>query len=152
MLQVRTARTTPRYTRKPDWTGGNGNTNDTVTVAAGVSATSSCAVFVPLIPNAGSTWTASYGSGVGNTTSPLTVSTSASQLPAVIVAGGSLCIQVTLTHVTGGKPSMVYDGLAGAGDTQIVPPSIIVPESLAGFLGFAAVVPLFAARLLRRRR
>ncbi|TME67843.1 MAG: glycosyltransferase [Chloroflexi bacterium] len=140
------------WTFSMDWTGGNGNTNDTVTVAAGVSATSSCAVFVPLIPNAGSTWTASYGSGVGNTTSPLTASTSASQLPVVIVAGGSLCIQVTLTHVTGGKPSMVYDGLAGAGDTQIVPPSIIVPESLAGFLGFAAVVPLFAARLLRRRR
>jgi cellulose synthase/poly-beta-1,6-N-acetylglucosamine synthase-like glycosyltransferase len=134
------------------WTGGNGNTSDTVTVAAGTSATTSCAVFVPLIPNAGSTWSTTYGSSGANTTSPFTVSTSASQLPVVITAGGSLCVQVTLTHSTGGKPSMVYDGTAGVGDTRIVPPSIIVPESLIGFIGFAAVVPLLVARLLRRRR
>ena len=80
------------------------------------------------------------------------MSTSASQLPLVIPPGGSLCLSVTLTHNTGGKPSMLYDGVAGVGDSQIVPPSIIVPESLIGFLGFAVVVPPVAARLLRRRR
>ena len=134
------------------WTGGNGNTSDTVSVAVGVSATSSCAAFVPLIPNVGSTWTTTYGSSPAITTSPFTVSTSASQLPLVITAGGSLCVQVTLTHNTGGKPSLVYDGPAGSGDTNIVAPSIIVPESLLGILGFAVVIPIFASRLIRRRR
>ncbi|HTD77024.1 MAG TPA: hypothetical protein VK898_05250 [Chloroflexota bacterium] len=80
------------------------------------------------------------------------MSTSASQLPMVIVQGGSLCIQVTLTHNTGGKPSMVYDGTAGVADTRVVPPSIVVPESLLGFAGLALIVPIFASRLIRRRR
>ncbi|TMC85899.1 MAG: hypothetical protein E6J06_02340 [Chloroflexi bacterium] len=70
----------------------------------------------------------------------------------VVTAGGSLCVQVTLTHNTGGKPSLVYDGPAGSGDTNIVAPSIIVPESLLGFIGFAAVIPILASRLIRRRR
>ena len=134
------------------WTGGTGSTNDTVTIAAGVSATSSCAGFVAAVPAVGSTWTATYGSNGTNTTSPFTVSTSASQLPMVIVQGGSLCIQVTLTHNTGGKPSMVYDGTAGVADTRVVPPSIVVPESLLGFAGLALIVPIFASRLIRRRR
>jgi len=59
---------------------------------------------------------------------------------------------VTLTHGTGGKPSMVYDGPVGVGDTRIVPPSIIVPESLLGLVGLVAVVPLLVTRLVRRRR
>ncbi len=134
------------------WTGGTGNTNDSVSIAVGVTATSSCAAFVPLIPNVGSTWSTTYGSSGANTTSPFTFSTSASQLPMVITAGGSLCVQVTLTHNTGGKPSLVYDGPAGSGDTNIIAPSIIVPESLLGFLGFAVVIPIFASRLMRRRR
>jgi len=131
------------------WTGGSGQTNDTVTIAAGVSLTASCAGFVATIPNAGTTWSATYGA---NTTSPFTVSTSASQLPVVITPGGSLCVTVTLTHGTGGKPSMVYDGPVGVGDTRIVPPSIIVPESLLGLVGLVAVVPLLVTRLVRRRR
>ena len=131
------------------WTGGTGNTIDTVTIAAGVSLTASCAGFVATIPNAGTTWSATYGA---NTTSPFTVSTSASQLPVVITPGGSLCVTVTLTHGTGGKPSMVYDGPVGVGDTRIVPPSIIVPESLLGLVGLVAVVPLLVTRLVRRRR
>jgi cellulose synthase/poly-beta-1,6-N-acetylglucosamine synthase-like glycosyltransferase len=135
-----------------NWTGGTGATSDTVTIAAGVSATSSCAGFVATVPNVGSTWTATYGSNGAQTTSPFTVSTSASQLAMVIPAGGSLCIQVTLTHNTGGKPSLVYDGLAGSGDTNVVPPSIVVPESLLGLVGLVAFVPLFASRLVRRRR
>jgi hypothetical protein len=140
------------WTFKMNWTGGNGNTNDTVSVAVGVSATASCAVFVPLIPNLGSTWSTTFGSGGAQVNSPFTMSTSASQLPLVITAGGSLCLRVTLSHNTGGKPSMLYDGLVGDGDTSVVPPSIIVPESLLGFLGFAVVIPIFASRLIRRRR
>jgi len=70
----------------------------------------------------------------------------------VITTGGSLCVQVTLTHTTGGKPSMVYDGTAGVGDTRLVPPSIVVPESLLGLVGLVVVIPLFASRLVRRRR
>jgi hypothetical protein len=128
------------------WTGGTGATNDTVTVSAGVSATASCAGFVATIPNVGSTWSTTYGSSGANTTSPFTVSTSASQLPLVIPPGGSLCLSVTLTHNTGGKPSLVYDGTAGVGDTQVAPPSIVVPESLLGFVGLALLIPLFTAR------
>jgi hypothetical protein len=139
------------------WTGGSGATNDTVSVSAGVSATASCALFVAAIPNVGSTWTTSYGSSGANTTSPITVSTSASQLALVIPAGGSLCLSVTLTHNTGGKPDMLYDGTAGVGDTRVVPPSIVVPESVLGFVGLALLIPLFTARrrllsLVRVRR
>jgi hypothetical protein len=128
------------------WTGGTGSTNDVVTVAAGVSATASCAGFVAVIPNAGTTWSTTYGSAGTNLTSPFTVTTSASQLPLVITAGGSLCISVTLTHNTGGRPSMLYDGTAGVADTRVVPPSIVVPESLLGFLGLALLVPVFTGR------
>ena len=133
------------------WTGGSGSTHDTVSVSAGVSATASCATFVALIPNAGTTWTADYGATTANTTSPLAVTTSASQLPLVVPPGGTLCVSVTLTHETGGKPSMLYDGTAGSGSTNIVAPSIIVPESLLPLAGFALVIPIVATRLKRRR-
>ncbi|MGA8924073.1 MAG: hypothetical protein WB682_13095, partial [Candidatus Dormiibacterota bacterium] len=128
------------------WTGGSATTKDTVTIAAGVSATASCAGFAAQVPNGGSTWTAPYGAATVNKTSPLTVSTSASQASLVIPAGGSLCVSVTLTHTTGGRPSMNYDGQAGTGDTRIVPPSIVVPESLAGFVGLAVLIPLITSR------
>jgi len=134
------------WTFTMQWTGGSGTTNDTVTVSAGVSATASCALFVATIPNVGSTWSTTYGSSGANTTSPVAVSTSASQLALVIPPGGSLCLSVTLTHNTGGKPSMVYDGTAGVGDTSIVPPSIVVPESLLGLVGLAVLIPLFTGR------
>ena len=133
------------------WAPGNPVNNDTVSVAVGVSATSTCAGFVATIPNVGSTWSTTFGSGGTNTTSPFTVSTSASQLALVIPPGGSLCLSVTLTHNTGGKPSMLYDGAAGVADTNILPPSIIVPEALLGFAGVAAFIP-FLARLVRRKR
>jgi hypothetical protein len=133
------------------WTGGNGMTNDTVAIAAGVSAIASCAGFIASVPNVGSTWTSTYGSTGAHTTSPFTVSTSASQIPLVIPAGGSLCVSVTLIHHTGGKPSLVYDGTAGVGDTNVVPPSIVVPESLLGLVGLAAFVPIVVTRLKRRR-
>ena len=124
------------------WTGGSGATNDTVTVSAGVSSTASCAGFTPSVPNSGTTWSTTYGSSGANTTSPFTVSTSASQAALTIPAGGSLCLSVTLTHNTGGRPSLVYDGVAGVGDTHFVPPSIVVPESLLPFAGFALLIPL----------
>jgi len=128
------------------WTGGDGNTNDTVTLSAGVSLTASCAGFVATVPNPPSTWTTTYGSGGANTTSPFTVTTSASQLPLVIPPGGSLCLQVLLTHNTGGKPSMIYDGAIGTADTRLVPPSTVVPESLVGWLGLAFAIPLVTQR------
>jgi hypothetical protein len=128
------------------WTGGTGNTNDTVTVSAGVSLTASCVGFVATIPNPPSTWTTTYGSSGINTTSPFTVSTSASQLPLVIPAGGSLCLQVVLTHNTGGRPFMTYDGVAGLADTRLTPPTSVVPESLIGWLGLAFAIPLLTQR------
>jgi len=139
------------------WTGGDGNTNDTVTLSAGVSLTGSCTGFVATVPNPPSTWTTTYGSGGTNTTSPFTVTTSASQLPLVIPPGGSLCLQVLLTHNTGGKPSMIYDGAIGTADTRLVPPSTVVPESLVGWLGLAFAIPLITQRrrllaLLRIRK
>jgi hypothetical protein len=139
------------------WTGGTGNTNDTVTLSAGVSPTANCAGFLATVPAAPSTWTATYGLSGTFTTSPFTVSTSASQLlPLVIPAGGSLCLQVVLTHTSGGKPSMSYDGAAGVADTRLVPPSTVVPESLLGWFGLAFAIPLFTQRrrvlsLLRSR-
>jgi glycosyltransferase involved in cell wall biosynthesis len=139
------------------WTGGTGNNNDTVTVSAGVSPTASCVGFVANIPNPPSTWTTTYGSSGINTTSPFTVSTSASQLPLVIPAGGSLCLQVVLTHNTGGRPFMTYDGVAGLADTRLTPPTSVVPESLIGWLGLAFAIPLLTQRrrvlsFLRSRR
>ena len=136
------------------WTGGSGATNDTVTITAGVSATASCAGFIATIPNATTSWSTTYGSsGVVNTTSPFTVDTSpiapavsGSQLPLVIPQGGSLCLSVTLTHNTGGRPSIVYDGIANVADTRVVPPSIIVPEALLGLIGLAAFIPMLAGR------
>ena len=134
------------------WAGGTGSTSDTVAIAAGVSATSSCTGFAATVPNPGTTWTATYGASTGNPTSPVTASTSASQLPLVIPAGGSLCVSVTLTHNTGGKPFMLYDGASGVASTGIVPPSIIVPESLIGFAGLALAIPLITGRGLLLRR
>ncbi len=128
------------------WTGGNGNTLDTVTISAGVVSGSSCALFVPTVPNAGTTWTTTYGGSGVNTTSPFTVSTSASQAALSIPSGGSLCVQVVLTHATGGKPSLVYDGVVGSGDTHITPPSVVVPESLLPFAGLALAIPVVTGR------
>jgi hypothetical protein len=129
------------------WTGGNGNTSDTVTVSAGVSLTASCAGFIPTVPTVPNTWSTTYGVSGANTTSPFTVSTSAPEvLPLVIPVGGSLCLQVVLTHTSGGKPSMIYDGTAGVADTRLVPPSTVVPESLIGWVGLAFAIPLLTQR------
>jgi hypothetical protein len=41
---------------------------------------------------------------------------------------------------------MLYDGIAGVGDTRVVPPSIVVPESLMGLVGLAAFIPMVTGR------
>jgi cellulose synthase/poly-beta-1,6-N-acetylglucosamine synthase-like glycosyltransferase len=130
------------------WTGGNGNTEDTVTVTVGTSATSSCAIITSPI-----TWSATYGSKGANTTSPFPMSTTGS---VTVPQGGALCLQITLAHSTGGKPSMLYDGTSAVGATNLVVPSLTVPESLLGFLGLAALIPLITSRrrivaVVRRR-
>jgi hypothetical protein len=79
-------------------------------------------------------------------TSPIAPAVSGSQLPLVIPQGGSLCLSVTLSHNTGGRPSLLYDGIANVADTRIVPPSIIVPEALLGLVGLAAFIPMLAGR------
>jgi hypothetical protein len=75
----------------------------------------------------------------------------ATQATLVIPPGGSLCVSVTLTHQTGGKTTMLYDGATGTASTNVTPPSIIVPESLLPFAGVALVLPLLAARIIRKR-
>lgn len=127
------------------WSGGSGLTADTVTVSAGVSATASCAGFVASIPSTG-TWTTTFGKNSPNPTSPFTVVTSASQPALVIPAGGSLCLAVTVTHSTGERTSMDYDGTAGVDDTQLLPPSTVVPESVLGLLGLALAIPVITGR------
>jgi hypothetical protein len=52
---------------------------------------------------------------------------------------------------------MLYDGTALVADTRVVPPSIVVPESVLGFAGLALLIPVFTGRrrwraVLRRRR
>ena len=130
------------------WAGGGAGSSSTVTVTAGVAAGASCAGFVATIPKAGSTWTTTYGpAGVYNT-SPFTVTTSASQLLLVIPAGGSLCLRVDVSqgNGNGNGVDLVYDGAAGTGDTRLVPPSIVVPESVLGFAGLALLIPVFTQR------
>ena len=101
---------------------------------------------MPSVPNAGTTWTTTYGGSGANTTSPFSVSTSGSQAALSIPAGGSLCVQVALIHATGGKPSLLYDGLVGTADTHVTPPSVVVPESLLPFAGLALAIPLVTGR------
>jgi len=128
------------------WNGGSGSTVDSVTASVGVTALATCVGFTPTIPNAGTTWTTTYGANGALTTSPFTVSTSASQSALTIPAGGSLCLQVVLTHSTGGRTSMVYDGAVGVADTHLTPPSVVVPESVLPFAALALAIPLVTGR------
>ena len=128
------------------WTGGAAGDSSTLVLSAGVAAGASCAGFVATIPNVGSTWTTTYGPGGAHTTSPFTVSTSASQLLLAIPAGGSLCLRVDTSQGNGNNIGVLYDGLAGVADTRVVPPSIVVPESVLGFVGVALLIPVFTQR------
>lgn len=124
------------------WNGGVGSVKDTISLSAGVLTAGVCVV---QIPTGGATWTTTYGSGSINTTSPVTVNTSASQT-VVIPPGGTLCLIVTLSHGTGGATNFLYDGVVGTADSQLIPPSLVVPESVLGFLGLALVIPLITGR------
>jgi len=133
------------------WTGASPGDSSTVVVSAGVSVGASCAGFVATIPNLGTTWTTTYGPAGVHTTSPFTVSTSASQLALVIPPGGSLCLRVDTSQGSGNNIGMRYDGAAGVADTRVVPPSIVVPESLLGFAAIALLIPLFTVGTGRKR-
>jgi cellulose synthase/poly-beta-1,6-N-acetylglucosamine synthase-like glycosyltransferase len=124
------------------WSGGTGATRDTVSLSAGVLVGGVCVV---QIPTGGATWTTTYGTNGIHTTSPVTVTTSASQTVA-IPAGGQLCLVVTLAHGTGGATSFLYDGLGGVADTQLITPTLVVPESVLGFAGLALAIPLITGR------
>jgi hypothetical protein len=75
----------------------------------------------------------------------VTVSTSAPQT-LVIPSGGTLCLIAHFTHGTGGATSILYDGAAGVADTQLITPSIVVPESVLGFAALALAIPLITGR------
>jgi hypothetical protein len=130
------------------WAGGGAGSSSTITLSAGVAAGASCAGFVATIPNVGSTWTTTFGLAGVHKTSPFTLDTSASQLPLVIPPGGSLCLRADVSqgNGNGGNIDLVYDGAVGTGDTRLVPPSIVVPESVLGFAGLALLIPVFTQR------
>src|SRR5256885_3787452 len=60
-----------------NWTGGSGNTLDTLSITAGVSATASCARFTATVPQGATTWTATYGGNGTKPTRPFNVPTTA---------------------------------------------------------------------------
>ena len=124
------------------WTGGSGSTRDTISVSAGILTGGVC---VASIPSGAATWTTTFGNNGANTSSPVTVSTSAPQT-LVIPAGATLCLIVRLAHGTGGATSVLYDGVTGVADTQLITPSIVVPESVLGFVGLALAIPLITGR------
>jgi hypothetical protein len=41
---------------------------------------------------------------------------------------------------------MLYDGSTGVADTNVVPPSIVVPESILGLAWLALLIPVFTGR------
>ena len=63
-----------------------------------------------------------------------------------IATSGVATVTTLLTHNTGGKPFMVYDGVAGAGDTRVTPPSSVVPEAMLPLAGLAIAIPLITGR------
>src|SRR3989475_604461 len=74
------------------WTPAGPTPVSTISLRVGVAPGPSCVGFVATIPNAGTTWTTTFGAGGVQTTSPFTLSTSASQLSLAIPAGGSPCL------------------------------------------------------------
>ncbi|OLD49484.1 MAG: hypothetical protein AUG06_00450 [Actinobacteria bacterium 13_1_20CM_2_65_11] len=127
------------------WTPAGAIPKSTISLGVGVAPGPSCAGFVATIPNGGTTWTTTFGAGGLHTTSPFTVSTSASQLSLAIPAGGSLCLSADITAEPDDVP-MTYDGPSGVADTRLIPPTTVVPESLLGFLGVALGIPLVTCR------
>jgi len=124
------------------WNGGTGAVSDTISLSAGVLVGGVCVI---QIPTGGATWTTTYGTNGINTTSPVTVNTSAAQT-VVIPPGGTLYLIVTLPHGPGGPPNSLYAAVAGIADTQLITPSLVVPESVLGLVGLALAIPLITGR------
>jgi cellulose synthase/poly-beta-1,6-N-acetylglucosamine synthase-like glycosyltransferase len=127
------------------WVAVGPDHTSNISVSVGVAAGASCAGFVALIPNLGTTWSTTFGSTGANKTSPFTMSTSGSQAALVIPPGGSLCLRVDLS-VEQDDELIIYDGPVGTADTRLIPPTTVVPEALLPFAGLALVVPLITGR------
>jgi cellulose synthase/poly-beta-1,6-N-acetylglucosamine synthase-like glycosyltransferase len=118
------------------WVSGQGNSNVKTALTFGYSATSSCAVIVPI-----ATWTATLVNGGGSSTS--------TSMPAVTLPANSyLCWQIIVVTVTNGGLDLRYDG--NNQQTSITTPSIVVPEHGAPLIGLALLLPLAAQWLIRR--
>jgi cellulose synthase/poly-beta-1,6-N-acetylglucosamine synthase-like glycosyltransferase len=118
------------------WVSGQGNSNVNAALTFGYSATSSCAVIVPI-----AAWTATLVNGGGSSTS--------TSMPAVALPANSyLCWQITVVTVTNGGLDLRYDG--NNQQTSITTPSIVVPEHGTPLIGLALLLPLAAQWLIRR--
>ena len=118
------------------WTSGQGNSTVLAALTFGYSATSSCAVIVPI-----ATRTATLVNGGGSSTS--------TSMPAVTLPATSyLCWQITVVTVINGGLDLRYDG--NNQQTSITTPSIVVPEHGAPLIGLALLLPLAAQWLIRR--
>jgi glycosyltransferase involved in cell wall biosynthesis len=118
------------------WTSGEGGSTVTAVLTFGSSASSSCAVIVPI-----ATWTASLVNGGGTTTS-------ASMPPVVLPANSYLCWQITVIAVGKGGLDLRFDG--NHQQTSITTPAIVVPEHASALIGLAILLPLAAGLLIRR--
>ena len=118
------------------WVSGEGSASVTAALTFGSSASSSCAVIVPI-----AAWTATLVNGGGSSTS--------TSMPAVVLPANSyLCWQVTVISVSKGGLDLRYDG--NNQQTSIATPSIVVPEHGTPLIGLALLLPLAARWLIRR--
>jgi len=118
------------------WVSGEGSASVTAALTLGSSASSSCAVIVPI-----AAWTATLVNGGGSSTS--------TSMPAVVLPANSyLCWQVTVISVSKGGLDLRYDG--NNQQTSIATPSIVVPEHGTPLIGLALLLPLAARWLIRR--
>src|SRR6267378_3311477 len=118
------------------WVSGEGNASVVAALTFGSSASSSCAVIVPI-----AAWTATLVNGGGSSTS--------TSMPAVVLPANSyLCWQITVVSVNKGGLDLRYDG--NNQQTSIATPSIIVPEHATPLIGLALLLPLAAGWIIRR--
>ncbi len=117
------------------WTSGQGGSTVSVALTFGSSATSSCAVIVPI-----ATWRATLVNGGGSSVS--------SNVGAVVLPPTSyLCWRITVITASGSL-NLRYDG--NHQQTSVTTPSIVVPEHALPLAGLAALLPLGAAWLIRK--
>ena len=118
------------------WVSGEGSASVTAALTFGYSASSACAVIVPI-----AAWTSTLVNGGGSTTS--------TSMPAVLLPATSyLCWQVTVVSATKGGLDLRYDG--NNQQTSVATPSIVVPEHATPLIGLALLLPLAAGWLIRR--